>query len=85
MFASEGTLMGMGKMSSIEVKVTERDNVNYVLKRFKRQCESFGVIREYKKREAYKKPSVRRKEKVEAAEKRRLKELRKLSRRRSKI
>ncbi len=75
----------MGKMSSIEIKVTDRDNVNYVLKKFKRQCEAFGIIKEYKKRESYKKPSVKRKEKTEAAEKRRLKELRKLTRRRNKI
>lgn len=75
----------MGKISSIEIHVTDRDNVNYILKKFKRQCENFGIIKEYKKREAYKKPSVKRKEKTEAAEKRRLKELRKLTRRYKKV
>ena len=75
----------MGKVTSIEIKVTERDSVNYVLKKFKRQCEAFGIVREYKKREAYKKPSVKRKEKIESAEKRRLKESRKNNRRHNKI
>lgn len=56
----------------IEVKVDDR-GVERSLKKFKRLCESFGVIREYRKRQEYKKPSVRLKEKNAAAEKRRKK------------
>ena len=60
------------KSSSIEVKIDDR-GVERSLKKFKRMCESFGVIREYRKRQEYKKPSVRMKEKTAAAEKRRKK------------
>lgn len=58
--------------SSIQVKVDDR-GVERSLKKFKRLCESFGVIREYRKRQEYKKPSIRLKEKNAAAEKRRKK------------
>ena len=75
----------MGRVTCIKIRVTERDNMNFILKKFKRQCESFGIIKEYKKRKAYKKPSVRRKEKTEAAEKRRVKDQRKFDRKQSKI
>lgn len=63
----------MAGNSSIEVKVDEKIGVERSLKKFKRLCESFGVIREYRKRQEYKKPSVRLKEKTAAAEKRRKK------------
>lgn len=61
------------KKSPIYVIVDERSGVERSLKRFKRLCESFGVIREYRKRQEYKKPSIRTKEKLAAAEKRRKK------------
>jgi small subunit ribosomal protein S21 len=57
----------------IKVYVDERMGVERCLKKFKRMCESFGVVREYRKRQEYKKPSVRLTEKREAAEKRRVK------------
>ena len=57
----------------IQVKVDEKFGLERSLKKFKRLCESFGVIREYRKRQEYKKPSVRLKEKTAAAEKRRKK------------
>ena len=60
-------------MSSIEVKIDERFGVDRSLKKFKRLCESYGIIREYRKRQEYKKPSVTKKEKAAAAEKRRKK------------
>ncbi|MBT3980594.1 MAG: 30S ribosomal protein S21 [Bacteriovoracaceae bacterium] len=50
------------------------------LRKFKRKCENFGVLKEYKKRKDYKKPSVRKKEKLEQAEKRRIKTIKKNSR-----
>lgn len=56
---------------AIVVKVDERVGLEKSLRKFKRMCESFGVIREYRKRQEYKKPSVRMKEKNEAAAKRR--------------
>jgi len=58
---------------AIVVKVDERTGLEKSLRKFKRMCESFGVIREYRKRQEYKKPSVRMKEKNEAAAKRRYK------------
>ncbi len=68
------------KKSAIHVIVDERSGIERSLKRFKRLCESFGVIREYRKRQEYKKPSVRNKEKVAAADKRRKKAVVKFSR-----
>lgn len=59
--------------STIVVNIDERSGVERSLKRFKRMCESFGVIREYRKRQEYRKPSIRLKEKTAAAEKRRKK------------
>ena len=75
----------MGKNATVCIKITEKDSINWVLKRFKRQCESFGVLKEYRKRKAYRKPSERLKEKREAAEKRRKKEAGRHRRTRSKI
>lgn len=57
----------------IKITIDEKIGAERSLKKFKRLCESFGVIREYRKRQEYKKPSVRNKEKLEAAEKRRKK------------
>jgi|JI102314A2RNA_FD_contig_51_2411672_length_334_multi_4_in_0_out_0_1 small subunit ribosomal protein S21 len=59
--------------SAISVNIDERAGVERSLKKFKRMCEAFGVIREYRKRQEYKKPSVKLKEKTQAAEKRRKK------------
>ena len=73
------------KNATVYIKITEKDSINWVLKRFKRQCESFGVLKEYRKRKAYRKPSERLKEKREAAEKRRKKESGRVGRVRSKI
>ena len=63
--------MAQDPQSAITVQIDERSGVERSLKKFKRMCESFGVVREYRKRQEYKKPSVKHKEKVEAAEKRR--------------
>lgn len=59
--------------ASIKVKIDDKYGVDRSLKKFKRLCESFGVIREYRKRQEYKKPSIRLKEKLAAADKRRKK------------
>ena len=62
--------MAQDPQSAITVMIDERERS---LKKFKRMCESFGVVREYRKRQEYKKPSVKHKEKTEAADKRRKK------------
>ena len=58
---------------SIQVSIDDKFGLERSLKKFKRMCESFGVVREYRKRQEYKKPSVKHKEKTEAADKRRKK------------
>lgn len=63
--------INMAHLKSIIVRVDEKHGVEKCLKKFKRLCEAYGVIREYRKRQEYKKPSVRTKEKMAAAEKRR--------------
>ena len=65
---------------TIEVLIDEKYGVERSLKKFKRLCESFGVIKEYRKRQEYKKPSIRMKEKTIAAEKRRKKSIGKFKR-----
>ncbi len=57
----------------IQISIDDRFGLERSLKKFKRMCESFGVVKEYRKRQDYKKPSVRLKEKVAAAAKRRAK------------
>ena len=57
----------------IKVVIDDRMGVDRSLRRFKRLCDSFGIVKEYRKRSEYKKPSVRLKEKQEAAVKRRRK------------
>jgi small subunit ribosomal protein S21 len=61
------------KNTALRVSIDEKLGVERSLKKFKRMCESFGVIREYRKRQEHRKPSVRKKEKTEAADKRRKK------------
>ena len=64
----------MGKDPTVQINITEKDSINWVLKKFKRQCESYGILKEYRKRKAHRKPSEKLKDKREAAEKRRKKE-----------
>jgi small subunit ribosomal protein S21 len=63
----------MSQETAIKVMIDERGGVERSLKKFKRMCESYGVVREYRKRQEYKKPSVRLKEKLAAAVKRKQK------------
>ncbi|AXA33509.1 MULTISPECIES: 30S ribosomal protein S21 [Francisella] len=55
-------------MPSIRVK--EREPFDIALRRFKRSCESAGVVTEVRKREYYEKPTSERKRKKQAAVKR---------------
>lgn len=70
----------MAKDYSIKIEVDDKIGVERALKKFKRFCESYGVIREYRKRQEYKKPSIKNKEKLAAAEKRRKKTVMKYNR-----
>ncbi len=54
--------------------------VEVILKRFKRECEKEGIIREWRKKQYYEKPSEIKKLKKKAVERKRLKKLRKMSR-----
>lgn len=60
-------------MQRIKVRVDEKMGAERSIKKFKRMCDTFGIIKEYRSRVEYKKPSVKAKEKSEAAEKRRRK------------
>ena len=52
------------------VRVKENEPIETAVRRFKRQCEKEGLLKELRKREHYEKPSVRRKKKAIAARKR---------------
>ena len=53
-----------------KVVARENENLDSMLRRFKRSCDKAGIMREVRKREFYEKPSVKRKNKSEAARKR---------------
>jgi small subunit ribosomal protein S21 len=55
----------------IRIDISDSFGVERALKKFKRMCDAFGIVKEYRAREAYEKPSVKNKLKLEAAEKRR--------------
>lgn len=71
-------------MQNIYISVDER-GVERSLRKFKRMCDSYGIVKMYRTRQEYKKPSIKAKEKQEAAEKRRRKTMFKNTRTRSKI
>lgn len=71
-------------MQNIYVSVDDR-GVDRSLRKFKRLCDTYGIVKQYRARQEYKKPSIKAKEKSEAAEKRRRKTVLKSSRTRSKI
>jgi small subunit ribosomal protein S21 len=61
----------MASQTTIKVVIDDSYGADRSLKRFKRLCESYGIVREYRKRQEYRKPSVRKLEKTAAAVKRR--------------
>ncbi len=71
-------------MQNIYITVDER-GVERTLRKFKRMCDSYGIVKNYRARESYAKPSEKAKEKRESAEKRRRKTLNKAGRGRQKI
>jgi small subunit ribosomal protein S21 len=75
----------MSKEETIKVQVSERLPAEKALRKFKRLCETYGITKEYRRRQSHQKPSIKAKEKREAAEKRRLKNLNKSRRGKQKI
>ena len=73
------------KSENFKVSIGEGFPVEKALRKFKRMCDSYGVVKKYRAKEAYQKPSVVAKEKREAAEKRRRKTQNKTRRGRAKI
>ncbi len=63
----------MSSKEKIKITISEGFSPDKAIKKFKRLCDSYGIIKEYRKRESYSKPSIREREKREAAEKRRKK------------
>lgn len=60
-------------MALIKLDIDERFPVEKAIKKFKRLCDAYGIVKEYRARSEYKKPSVKTKEKLENAVKRRRK------------
>lgn len=58
---------------NVHLEISDGFGVEKALKKFKRLCDSFGIVKEYRAREYYQKPSIKDREKRENAEKRRLK------------
>ena len=52
------------------VKVRDAEHLEEAIKRFKRECEKNGILREIKRRETYTPPSVKRKLQSEEAQRR---------------
>lgn len=59
-----------------EVRVGENEGLETALKRFKREIQREGILKEIKKREYYEKPSEKKKKKLQAARKKESQRLR---------
>lgn len=60
-------------MTKIRLEIDDRFPIEKALKKFKRLCDAYGIVKEFRDRAEYKKPSVKAKLKAENAEKRRRK------------
>ena len=60
-----------------KIRIKEKDNLEYALRRFKKSCEKLGILSQIKKKEFYEKPSIAKKKKSIAARKRLTKKVRK--------
>jgi len=58
----------------VGIKLRDGEKIDIALRRFKRECERDGILREIRKREFYKPPSLVKKEKL-AESRRRMKRL----------
>jgi len=61
------------RSENFKISITEGFPVEKALRKFKRMCDSYGIVRNYRDKQAYAKPSERAKLKSENAEKRRRK------------
>ena len=73
------------KGENFKISISEGFPLEKALRKFKRMCDAYGVVKNYRARESYDKPSIRAKEKRENAEKRRRKTIGKARGSRSKI
>lgn len=64
---------GVFSMSTISITIDERFPAEKAIKKFKRLCDAYGIVKEYRARSEYKKPSIKKAEKLENADKRRRK------------
>lgn len=62
-----------GKNENIKIVIGDGFPIEKAIRKFKRMCDTYGIVKQYRQREAYQKPSIKAKEKREAAEKRRKK------------
>jgi small subunit ribosomal protein S21 len=60
-------------MATIQIDIDDRFPAEKAIKKFKRLCDAYGIVKEYRARIEYKKPSIKMKEKLENADKRRRK------------
>ena len=60
---------------NIRVDIYDQYRAEKYLRKFKKMCESFGIVREYRKRQSYQKPSDAMREKKKSADKRRRKNI----------
>ncbi len=67
-------------MAGVSVKVREDESFEKALRRFRKQVERTGVMKEMKRRMQYEKPSVKRKRKALAARKRWIRRMKRTSR-----
>lgn len=60
------------------VNANSDESLDFLLKRFKRECERESILREWKRKEFFIKPTETRKVQKKALERKRLKKLRKM-------
>ncbi len=65
--------MSEKKSENFKISVGDGFPIEKALRKFKRMCDAYGVVKNYRARQAYAKPSEKAKEKRESAEKRRRK------------
>lgn len=53
-----------------EIKISQGENIDEALRRFKRKCQRNGIISEIRRREHYEKPSEKRRKKAAQAARR---------------
>mgnify|MGYP003973117197 CR=1 FL=1 len=77
--------MSSKNSDNFKISISEGFPVEKALRKFKRMCDAYGIVKNYRARDAYAKPSEKAKEKRENAEKRRQKAERKSPRHSQKI